>query len=73
MILPDFIFWFTASATLVLLGVIGLIYWHRAQRLRRLEAEDRAFEMLAQARHEMYLAAELESAVRALEVEWAGG
>ncbi len=53
MILLDFLFWFTASATLFLLGVIGLICWHRAQPMRRLAAEYRAFVLDEEAKRYM--------------------
>ncbi|AJC44782.1 hypothetical protein [Xanthomonas sacchari] len=61
------------ALALVSLGVMRLVAWSGANRLRRLDADYRAFVMLAQARYEMQRAVELERAVSALEVEWAGG
>ncbi|MBB4124873.1 hypothetical protein GGR77_000144 [Xanthomonas translucens] len=54
----------------VLLGVARLVAWSRAQRLRRLDADYRAFAMVAQAKRQVRHDAELERAVCALEAQW---
>ncbi len=47
-----------------------LVAWSRAQLLRRLDPEYRAFAMIAQAKRQLRRDAELERAVCALEVQW---
>jgi hypothetical protein len=60
-----------SALALVLVGVLRLVAWSRAQRLRRLDAEYRAFVMIAQAKRQARRDAELERAVSALETQWA--
>lgn len=59
------------ACALIAAGLLRLAAWSRAQRLRRLEADYRAFVMLAQARYDLLRAVELERAVATLEREWA--
>ncbi|XQA61006.1 hypothetical protein ACM9XD_16595 [Xanthomonas sacchari] len=58
------------ALALVSLGVVRLVAWLGANRLRRLDADYRAFVMLAQARYDMHRAIELDRAVSALEAQW---
>lgn len=54
----------------VALGAVRLVAWSRAQRLRRLDADYRAFVMVAQAKRQVRRDADLERAVCALEAQW---
>lgn len=38
---------------LIAYGVAGLVVWHRAAQLRRLDSEFRAFAMIANAKREL--------------------
>lgn len=40
-------------AALIAYGVAGLIVWHHDEKLRRLDAEYRAFAMIANAKREL--------------------
>jgi hypothetical protein len=69
-VLLDFVASFTACATVALIGLIGVVCWHRDRRIYRAHAEYRAFVMIAQAKRQVRRDAELERAVCALEVQW---
>jgi len=60
-----------SAVAVVSLGVVRLVAWSSAQRLRRLDAEYRAFAMIAQAKRQVRRDAELERTVCALEAQWA--
>ncbi|MEE7546136.1 hypothetical protein HF319_02940 [Xanthomonas sp. Kuri4-1] len=53
------------------LGLVRLHAWSERRHFARLDAEFRAWAMLAEARYDFVRAVELERGVCALEVEWA--
>ncbi|XQA76275.1 hypothetical protein ACM9W9_10475 [Xanthomonas sacchari] len=58
------------AGVLVATGVIRLLVWRRERYLRRLDADYRAYALIASAKRESKRIADLERSVAALETTW---
>ncbi|WP_295945280.1 hypothetical protein [uncultured Xanthomonas sp.] len=61
---------FLLAGVLVATGVIRLLVWRRERVLRRLDAEYRAYALVASAKRDARRISELERSVAALETTW---